>query len=231
MKTILTLLVVVAFGSISTAQTLHNVCISEVASSGACGASATGIFVPATISISVGDSIEFETYMVALSGYNGTHNIRFNGGSPYDVNLPISTNVLQPKTTVRTPAFKVAGTYTMECTNSNHCQIAQLMQSWKCTGYSVTVVGPTGTDDIQSASNKIELAPNPANGFVKVLFPKQIAGKAEVTVYDIVGKRNLYGTYSAGSPAKINTSGLTPGMYIVKVLVSGKTYTKQLVVR
>lgn len=231
MKAFFTLIITAVVVSVSTAQTLHNVCISEVASSGACGASATGIFVPATISISVGDSIEFETYMVALSGYNGTHNIRFNGGSPYDVNLPISTNVLQPKTTVRTPAFKVAGTYTMECTNSNHCQIAQLMQSWKCTGYSVTVVGPTGTDQMHSALNNIRLAPNPASGFVNILFPKQITGKAEVAVYDIVGKRNLFGTYNAGSPIQLNTSGLPPGMYIVKVAASGKTFTRQLIIK
>lgn len=140
-------LVILAFSlQVATSQTTHQVCISEVYSTGACN-STTGVFTPGNLTIAVGDQIQFTTYMVLLGGYNGTHTIVFTGSAANNVSLPISTNILAPVTTVTTPPFTTPGVYPMECTHSNHCLIADLIEGWPCTGYSVTVTGSSCTAD------------------------------------------------------------------------------------
>lgn len=129
-----------------TAQTVHQVCISEVYSTGACNSS-SGIFTPGNLTIAVGDQIQFTTHMVLLAGYNGTHTIVFTGSSANNVSLPISTNILSPVTSVTTPPFTTPGTYPMECTHADHCFYAELLEGWSCTGYSVTVTGSGCTAD------------------------------------------------------------------------------------
>lgn len=130
----------------ATAQTTHQVCISEVYSTGACN-SASGVFTPGNLTIAVGDQIQFTTHMVLLGGYNGTHTIVFTGSTANNVSLPISTNIIAPVTTVTTPPFTTPGIYPMECTHSNHCLIAEEISFWSCTGYSVTVTGSGCTAD------------------------------------------------------------------------------------
>lgn len=139
MKGILLALLVYGFTWSATAQTIHPVCISEVFSTGACN-STTGIFTPGNLTIQQGDQIQFTTYMVALGGYNGTHDIQFAGSPANNVMLPISTNVLAPVTTVTTPPFNTPGTFSMECHDPNHCVIANTMEGWPCNTYSVTVL-------------------------------------------------------------------------------------------
>jgi PKD repeat protein len=124
-------------------QTIHQVCVSEAESSGACGVGAQndGVFTPGNLTIQVGDQIQFTTHFVALGGYSGTHTIEFTGSAANNVSLPISTNVLSPTTSVTTPPFTTPGVFPMACTNSSHCDIAELISGFSCTGYSVTVVG------------------------------------------------------------------------------------------
>jgi len=119
----------------------------------------------------------------------------------------------------------------MECTNSNHCQIAQLMQSWSCTGYSINVVGPTGIGDNTQNQDIFKLAPNPAENFTKIIFPSNLAGKAEVSVYNIVGEKIYNMVHSVSGILRINTGQFPSGMYIVKVVVNENSYTEQLIVK
>ena len=123
----------------SNAQTTHQVCISEVFSTGACNSS-SGIFTPGNLTINQGDQIQFTTYLIGTLGYNGTHDIQFTGSPANNVLLTISTNVLAPVTTVTTPPFNTPGTFAMECVNGTHCTFAQTYEGWPCTGYSVTVL-------------------------------------------------------------------------------------------
>jgi PKD repeat protein len=146
MKNIMRLIIVFALltkSFFSLTQTVHQVCISEAESAGACGtgSSVDGVFTPGNLTIQVGDQIQFTTHFVALGGYNGTHTIEFSGSPANNVSLTISTNVLSPTTSVTTPPFTTPGTFPMECTNPNHCEIADLITGYSCTGYSVTVVG------------------------------------------------------------------------------------------
>lgn len=134
------------------AQTTHQVCISEAESAGACGTGTAvdGVFTPGNLTIDVGDQIQFTTYMVALTGYNGTHDIQFDGSPANNVTLNISTDVLNQVTTVTTPPFMTPGVYPMECLNSNHCLIADVMSGYSCTGYSVTVTGTAPPCDVEA---------------------------------------------------------------------------------
>lgn len=136
-------------------QTTHQVCIAEVFSAGACNNN-SGIFTPGNLTIQQGDQIQFTTHMIALAGYNGTHDIQFDGSPANNVMLTISTNVLAQVTTVTTPPFNTPGTFPMECHNGNHCGIAQVMEGWSCDGYSVTVLSNCTIDaDFTASSTEI----------------------------------------------------------------------------
>lgn len=137
-------------GLYGNAQTIHQVCISEVVDANACGSNAQGVFVPGNLTIQVGDQIQFTTYFVQLGGYSGTHDIQFTGSPANNVLLPISTNILNPTTTVTTPPFTTPGTFDMFCANQSHCEIAELMSNLPCTGYSVTVVGNQPPCDVEA---------------------------------------------------------------------------------
>src|SRR5688572_24587283 len=98
MKRGILLVLLSGLSSLLIGQTTHQVCISEVYSTGACN-SMSGVFTPGNLTIAVGDQIQFTTYMVLLGGYNGVHDIQFSGSSANNVLLPISTNIMSPVTT------------------------------------------------------------------------------------------------------------------------------------
>lgn len=134
-KIITSIFLTLLLGSIATAQTTHQVCVSEPEDN-VCGG--TGVFFPNQLTINVGDQIEFTTQYVALSGYTGTnHTIEFDGSPANNVTLPVSSDIFNQVTSVTTPPFNTPGTFPIECTNFNHCVLA----TSSCTGYSVTVVG------------------------------------------------------------------------------------------
>ena len=136
-KLLLPLIILIA--TTVNSQTTWQVCVTEADASGGFSCTNTAVFTPSNLNISVGDNIQFTTFMVALTGYNGIHDIQFTGSAANNVMLPISADILNQVTTVTTPAFNTPGVYAMECVNSNHCFIADLMSGWLCTGYSVTV--------------------------------------------------------------------------------------------
>ncbi len=118
-----------------TAQTTHQVCVSEPEDN-TCGGA--GVFFPGNLTIAVGDQIEFTTQYVALSGYTGSnHTIEFTGSPANNVTLPVSSDIFNQTTSITTPPFNTPGTFAIECTNFNHC----ILSTSSCTGYSVTVQG------------------------------------------------------------------------------------------
>ncbi|MBK6952298.1 MAG: hypothetical protein IPH24_09680 [Crocinitomicaceae bacterium] len=87
-------------------KTTHQVCISEVYSTGACN-STTGVL-QGSLTIAVGDQINSPLTWF-LSGYNGTHTIVFTGSAANNVSLPISTNILAPVTVTTPPIHNTMG--------------------------------------------------------------------------------------------------------------------------
>ena len=122
MKKTLLSLFILSLTSIGFSQTTHPVCVTAMSATGGTTCAHSSFFTPANLNIAVGDNIEFTTFFIGTMGYGGTtHQIRFNGSSPQDVVLTVSTNILSPLTMVTTPAFNTPGVYTMECVNGNHC--------------------------------------------------------------------------------------------------------------
>ncbi|MGV3461331.1 MAG: T9SS type A sorting domain-containing protein [Flavobacterium sp.] len=92
-----------------------------------------------------------------------------------------------------------------------------------------------GTDVNQVLSSKsfdnnisgLKLYPNPLSGNVLNVTSNSSADKT-IAVYDVLGKNVLNATVTNET---VNVSGLTSGVYIVKITEEGKTATRKLVVK
>lgn len=73
----------------------------------------------------------------------------------------------------------------------------------------------------------LKMYPNPLTGNVLNITSDSNLNK-DVTVFDVLGKQVLAAKVVNGT---VNVSGLTSGIYIVKITEEGKTATKKLVVR
>lgn len=132
-------------------QTVHQVCVSEPEDN-VCGGA--GVFFPGSLTINVGDQIEFTTQFVAISGYTGSdHTIEFTGSPANNVTLPVSSDIFNQVTSVTTPPFNTPGTFAIECTNFNHC----ILSTSSCTGYSVTVVGASCPVEADFSASELEV--------------------------------------------------------------------------
>lgn len=217
MKKLLISFFILSFTSSIIGQTIHQVCVSEV--SNAPCSSNSGVFTPSSLTIAIGDKIQFTTYMMGISGYDGTsHQIKFNGGSPQDVTLPVSANILSQTTTVTTPAFTTAGTFTMECVNSSHCfNFADILEGWSCTAYSVTVGTPTGVSE-KKIKDLITVYPNPSNGIINIDLSAIQNDNPTIYLLDMLGKKIKIQPSLNSSTSTIDISSYKKGVYFVKVV-------------
>jgi hypothetical protein len=75
--------------------------------------------------------------------------------------------------------------------------------------------------------------PNPTSGQVALSFNLKNETNVEVMVMDIQGKviaQRAYGSMNGSSVIEYNAAGLTPGVYVVEVLLDGEKITRRLVV-
>jgi len=226
-KLILSLLILPALTVSS--QTTWPVCVTEADATGGFSCTNTAVFTPANLNIAVGDNIEFTTFMVALSGYNGTHDIQFTGSSGNNVLLPISTDILNQVTTVTTPAFNTPGVYAMECVNSNHCFIADLMSGWLCTGYSVTVGTITEIAE-EKMKKEVHVYPNPTSGLINVNLLPIKNNHPKVYIMDVVGKTVAVKENITTDILSIDAASYNKGIYFVKIVSDNGSITKKVVV-
>jgi len=144
--------------------------------------------------------------------------------------LPVSANILSQVTTVTTPAFNTAGTFSMECVNSAHCfNFAQILEGWNCTGYSVTV-GLTTNIEAEKIKNEISVYPNPAKETLNLnLIPIQNANPV-VFIMDVFGKTVKTINNITESTLKINTSNYPKGVYFIKIMSDNGTVIKKVII-
>ncbi len=211
---------------LSFGQAEHEVCISPISGTFCSGDSS--IFTPQHLTINVGDSIQFTCEsMFSPQGYVGTtHDIKFNGGSPMDVLLPVSTNVFNLITTVKTPAFVTPGIYTMECVESIHCSFAFALENWPCNGYTVTVLGPTATEPNNFKSN-INIYPNPTSGLLSIALEEGSA--TSVTLRNSLGQLLLADKTLSTNQVALDLSSYPTGIYFLQLEVDGQVVTKKVV--
>ena len=222
-KALLSFITIATFGTLFS-QTTHQVCVTEVLATGGNSCTNTAIFTPANLTISVGDNIQFTTFMVALTGYNGIHDIQFSGSAANNVMLPISTNILSQVTTVTTPAFNTPGTFPLECKNSNHCFIADLMQGWSCTAYSVTVGTVTEIEE-ERLKHIVNAYPNPSAGIINVNLLPIKDENPKVYLIDVLGKTVKTYENINSSSLVIDASNFEKGTYFVKVISNNENYS------
>jgi hypothetical protein len=113
-------------------------------------------------------------------------------------------------TTSVTPT--VATTYTVTV-NDGNCEAT--------TTVFVDVQTCTGIQTIASVSNGINVYPNPTNGILNIAISSELAGNTSIEVYDALGKLVVKETLT-NETTTINTSKLTDGMYVYKVINNNK---------
>lgn len=79
----------------------------------------------------------------------------------------------------------------------------------------------TGINTTASASNGINVYPNPTNGILNIAISSELAGNTSIEVYDALGKLVVKETLD-NETTTINTSKLTDGMYVYKVINNNK---------
>ena len=113
-------------------------------------------------------------------------------------------------TTSVTPT--VATTYTVTV-NDGNCEAT--------TTIFVDVQTCTGINTVASVSNGINVYPNPTNGILNIAISSELAGNTSIEVYDALGKLVVKETLT-NETTTINTSKLTDGMYVYKVINNNK---------
>ncbi|MBI1225379.1 MAG: T9SS type A sorting domain-containing protein [Bacteroidetes bacterium] len=102
-------------------------------------------------------------------------------------------------------------------------------KSFDCVSDRVPVtVGVSATNEVDSKTGKLRLAPNPADGQVLV----EVIGKADLLqVFDVTG-REVYRTELSGNESfELLTQGFPSGIYLVQVQTELGAKTQKLVVR
>lgn len=94
-------------------------------------------------------------------------------------------------------------------------------------------IGTTFSETTLSSSN-IEIQgfaiyPNPVtNGRISIT--SNSSDNKQVSIFNVLGK-NVLNTIISGTKAEVNTSGISAGIYILKVVEGGKTATSKLIIR
>jgi hypothetical protein len=108
-------------------------------------------------------------------------------------------------------------------------------QTQVVTGYSITINQATGVPALASDDlfGLLPNYPNPAAEYTNIQFITPLDGDFRIGVYDILGKAVLseYVTATKGLNTKrLNTTRLTPGIYMLSVSNGTRTLTRKMVV-
>jgi plastocyanin len=178
---------------------------------------ATGTFVPASVTINQGESVEFTT--------TGIHSVREvseatynNNGSTSNGGFTVST------TTTKSITFNNPGTYYYVCPP----HAAGGMKG------TVTVVSTTGIQNEKIVS-ELSVSPNPTHGDAKLEFVTTKTGKVDVSVLNTIGKKidsfSFSREFIAGKHTiNLNTSDLPQGLYFVEIVSNGVRTVQRLFV-
>lgn len=83
------------------------------------------------------------------------------------------------------------------------------------------------TNDINNTV--FSIYPNPSNGFVNINSNKN-TGLAKVEMFDINGRQVLNTEIDLTNTGRVNTSNLTAGVYVIKIVTNNATHTQKLII-
>ncbi len=92
--------------------------------------------------------------------------------------------------------------------------------------------GPTGVADLQDATARLTISPNPSNGAFKVRISGFDNQDATITISDITGRTIVQEVFrvSATGQEQFDISGSPRGIYLVKIQTENKTAVRKLVI-
>lgn len=85
----------------------------------------------------------------------------------------------------------------------------------------------THSKNQDSSLEGLSFYPNPvSNG--KIYINSKFIGDREITIFDVLGKKVLQSTQNT---KELNISGISSGVYIIKITEGGTTLTRKLVIK
>ena len=101
-----------------------------------------------------------------------------------------------------------------------------------CTTVSDTFVisNLVGTQEQPEWAGALMIVPNPTSGHLSVIFPDQFNQEADLTVYDLTGRRIQQQVASTPKKVEFNLSDLPDGLYMMLIRVDKQLVTRKIVV-
>ncbi len=174
-------------------------------------------FSPSTLTITLGDSVNF------ILG--GTHNATEVSQATWNANgatalpggfaTPFAGGIV-------TPAFLTAGTHYYVCT---------MHASGGMKG-TITVNNPAGVSAVEFQSN-VFLFPNPSNGkFHLTIGNASIVKEYNLEILDLQGQA-VYNASSlaSGTPVEIDLADLAKGIYLVRISGESEIYSSKIIIQ
>lgn len=156
----------------------------------------------------------------------GSVTLQANSGVGYIYAWKKGTSFLSGETNQNYIATKT-GTFKVQVTNSSGC-------SKTSTGVKVTKSCKAG-DKIQDDNKGVTIYPNPAKDFATIKFNLQQASLVSIKIYDLSGKEVQTLINKELEPGNheelINTSSLTSGMYLVKLICDEGIYNIPFIIQ
>jgi len=95
--------------------------------------------------------------------------------------------------------------------------------------FSFTTQSGVGIDN--AGKDGFRVYPNPAKTQVNVVLPSGTAGQALVQIVDLIGREIYSQTLNVNSqPLRLDVSGISGGIFMIKVTLPGKTYVQKLII-
>ena len=90
-----------------------------------------------------------------------------------------------------------------------------------------------GIEEGSATAEGIHIFPNPATGYVSIVFPENLDGNVTIDLVDLRGTVVMHKTLphlSFNSVGQLDISALVPGIYIVRVIGEKAAFSEKLVV-
>jgi hypothetical protein len=87
-----------------------------------------------------------------------------------------------------------------------------------------------GLDVVQGNSNKLQIHPNPAQSYLACTPQGGTFINPQTEIYNILGQNIAVQNTFTGNRVIVNTSGLSGGFYVVRIIDAGKIYTAKFMV-
>jgi hypothetical protein len=164
--------------------------------------------------------IGFGDLYVSFSKENNewTTPVNMNSGGA-GINLPIYDQIY--------PSLSPDGKYLFFQRNKMDAQTDIYWVSTHILDNLKKIAIPTGSE-YKAIDQKVKLYPNPANAHINIIFDDTPVREVFVKIFNLQGAQVISKTFQNSTSATIDLTGLTAGIYMVKVIVDGACYVEKI---